>query len=186
MLGRIRAHLTYANVMATLAFFIAAGGGTAWAVNEWTGANIVDGSLTTADYKNNDIRSGDIRNFSLGNGDFLDGSVDSRVVTDNSLTGADIANNQLDDQDIAQGTFVNFNANIGTVAAHSCVDLPITGVGNSPNDHVLLTADYSSSQVGMIYSIKRTVDVYVTACNPTDTSINDGTTKLSLLLINGD
>jgi hypothetical protein len=47
------------NVMGLIAIFIALGG-TAYANNEWTGANIVDGSLTTFDYKNDDIRSVDL------------------------------------------------------------------------------------------------------------------------------
>ena len=44
------------NVTGLIAIFIALGG-TAYANNEWTGANIVDGSLTSFDYKNDDIRS---------------------------------------------------------------------------------------------------------------------------------
>ena len=39
------------NVIGLIAIFIALGG-TAYANNEWTGANIVDNSLTSADYKN--------------------------------------------------------------------------------------------------------------------------------------
>jgi hypothetical protein len=54
--------------MGALALFLVLSGGTAWAVNEWTGANIVDGSLATADYKNNDIRSVDVRNDSFAGG----------------------------------------------------------------------------------------------------------------------
>ena len=38
------------NVMGLIAIFIAIGG-IAYANNEWTGANIVDGSLTTFDYR---------------------------------------------------------------------------------------------------------------------------------------
>ena len=49
MIGWIRARVTYANVASTLALFIALGTGTAYAANEWTGANIVDQSLTAAD-----------------------------------------------------------------------------------------------------------------------------------------
>ena len=51
MLQRLRDRLTYANVMSTIAVVLAITGGTAYAMNEWTGANIVDGSLTTADVK---------------------------------------------------------------------------------------------------------------------------------------
>jgi hypothetical protein len=63
MSARIAAFIRQ-NVTGLIAIFIALGG-TAYANNEWTGANIVDGSLTTSDYKNNDIRSVDVLNGSL-------------------------------------------------------------------------------------------------------------------------
>jgi hypothetical protein len=59
MSARIAAFIRQ-NVTGLIAIFIALGG-VAYANNEWTGANIVDGSLTTDDYKNNDIRSADVR-----------------------------------------------------------------------------------------------------------------------------
>ena len=49
------------NLLGLIAIFIALAG-SAYAANEWTGDNIVDGSLTTADYKNNDVRSADLLN----------------------------------------------------------------------------------------------------------------------------
>ena len=73
MRGRIRTHLTYANVMATLAVFIALGG-VAYAGATITGSDVVDGSLTTADYRNNDIRSGDVRAEALTGADVADQS----------------------------------------------------------------------------------------------------------------
>jgi hypothetical protein len=47
------------NVTGLIAIFIALGG-TAYANNEWTGANIVDGSLTSVDYKNDNIKGLDV------------------------------------------------------------------------------------------------------------------------------
>jgi hypothetical protein len=52
------------NVTGLIAIFIALGG-TAYANNEWTGANIVDGSLTSVDYKNDNIRSVDVLDATL-------------------------------------------------------------------------------------------------------------------------
>jgi hypothetical protein len=63
MSARIAAFIRQ-NVTGLIAIFIALGG-TAYANNEWTGANIVDGSLTTFDYKNDDIRSADVRDGTL-------------------------------------------------------------------------------------------------------------------------
>ena len=75
MLSKFLAHVRR-QWMGALALFLVLTGGTAWAVDEWTGANIQDGTLTSADYRNNDIRSVDVRNATAGGG---------------GLTGADLA-----------------------------------------------------------------------------------------------
>jgi hypothetical protein len=64
------------NVTGLIAIFIALGG-TAYANNEWTGANIVDGSLTTFDYKNNDIRSADVHDATLKGADLAPNAIQS-------------------------------------------------------------------------------------------------------------
>jgi hypothetical protein len=73
---RIRSHLTYANVMATLAVFIALGGGTAVALN---GSNTV---------QSDDLGPG----AQVKAPDVADNAVNSADVTTESLTGADIKN----------------------------------------------------------------------------------------------
>ena len=155
MLARLRAHLTYANVASSIALFIALAGGTAWAVDEWTGANIQDGTLTTLDYKNNNIGSADVRNLNLN------------------------------DEDVAQGTFVNFSATIGQVVSGVCKLDPITGINaqgdhllltpntNDDNPYLDYTIEYSST---LESAMLRT-------CNYSDTTQNDGTTHFNLLVI---
>src|SRR3954454_12744760 len=54
-----RNHLTYANVTASVALFVALGGGAYAAATIRTG-NVVDGSLTGADIKNESLRSVDV------------------------------------------------------------------------------------------------------------------------------
>jgi hypothetical protein len=110
----IRAHLSYANVISTLCLFLLLTGGTAVALS---GSNTVftddiandtvpasggnpAGGLAAADLRpnavgtsevaNESLTNADVKNFSLGNGDFLTGSVDTRVATNNSLTGDDV------------------------------------------------------------------------------------------------
>jgi hypothetical protein len=75
MSTRIAAYMR-ANVLGLIAIFIALGG-VAYASNEWTGDNIVDGSLTTADYKNNDIRSGDLFDGTVKGVDLAAGAIPS-------------------------------------------------------------------------------------------------------------
>ena len=60
MFGKLRAHLTYANVMASIAVVLALTGGTAVAANLLTGRNIKNGSITGADIKNRSISTKDV------------------------------------------------------------------------------------------------------------------------------
>src|SRR4051794_36705748 len=72
MFSRLRARLTFANVTSVIALFFAVCGTSAYAINEWTGANIQDGTLTGADVKG------------------VNGTTSARG-TNGSLTGADIS-----------------------------------------------------------------------------------------------
>jgi hypothetical protein len=125
MFRKLRSRLTYANVTASLALFFALGGVAAYADNEFTGANIKDGSLTGADVfdntisgndiTNNSLTTTDIKDFSLGNGDFLTGSVDSRAATDNSLTGADIATQAVGSDEVANDSLTGADIDESTL-----------------------------------------------------------------------
>ena len=65
MIHRFRRHFTYANVMATLAVFIALGGSSYAAIN-LTGLDIRDGSLTSRDLKRNTLGGTRIKESRLG------------------------------------------------------------------------------------------------------------------------
>ena len=105
MLKNLRPRSAY-DVIALIALFVAVGTGGAYAANEWTGENIVDGSLTGADIRgqgrtstqtpidgsldNQDIKDGGIKIYDLATG-----SVNGERVVDNSLTGLDVAESTL-------------------------------------------------------------------------------------------
>ena len=72
MLIRLRRNLTYANVMATVAVFIALGG-SAYAAAKITGKNVKNGSLTGRDVKNNSLTGKDVKR--LGPADFKAGAL---------------------------------------------------------------------------------------------------------------
>jgi hypothetical protein len=65
VIDRLRRHFTYANVMATLAVFIALGGSSYAALN-LTGRDIKDGSLTHRELKRNTLGGTKIRESRLG------------------------------------------------------------------------------------------------------------------------
>ena len=83
VLGTLRRRLSYANVIATLALFIALGG-SSYAAIKVTGANVKDGSLTGKD----------VRDASLAGQDLKKDAVTSREVRDGSLLAADFAPGQ--------------------------------------------------------------------------------------------
>lgn len=72
MLERIQSRLTYANVMSTLALFVALGG-SSYAAITVTGRNVTNGSLTGVDIRDDSVRSRDVRG--LTGSDVLDGSL---------------------------------------------------------------------------------------------------------------
>src|SRR5215216_4485897 len=71
---RIRRSLSYANVMATVAVFVALGG-SSYAALTITGKNVKDSSLTGKDIKNSSLTTSDVRNGSLLSGDFKSGQL---------------------------------------------------------------------------------------------------------------
>lgn len=80
MLAKLRTRLTYANVVATLALFVALGG-SSYAAIRITGKNVPKDALTGADIReltgkdvrNNSLTGVDVKN--LGSGDVSDGSL---------------------------------------------------------------------------------------------------------------
>jgi hypothetical protein len=70
----MRQHLSYANVMATAAVFIALGG-SSYAAIKITGKNVKNGSLTGADIKNSTLGGSDIRAGAIKSGDVANGSL---------------------------------------------------------------------------------------------------------------
>jgi hypothetical protein len=86
--SKLGSHLTYANVMATVAVFIALGG-SSYAALKVTGRNVPKDALTGADIKN--LTGKDVRNNSLDGADVK------------NLTSADVANGRLLADDFAPG-----------------------------------------------------------------------------------
>ena len=74
MPARVRCRLSYANVIASLALFVALGG-TSYAALTITSKHVKNGSLTGADIKNSSIRGADVANGSLLSSDFGPGQL---------------------------------------------------------------------------------------------------------------
>ena len=87
MRRRIRPHLTYANVVATLALF-AALGGSSYAVTKVGSKDIRNNSVRSRDIRDNDLRTRDVRNHSLLLRDFKPGQVKSGARGPRGFRGA--------------------------------------------------------------------------------------------------
>jgi hypothetical protein len=86
VLTQLRSFLTYANVMATFAVFVALGG-TSYAVATGSidGREIRNNTVRSKDIRNNDVTTRDLKNNSAGGGD----------IRNDSLTGDDILESSL-------------------------------------------------------------------------------------------
>jgi hypothetical protein len=94
MRHKIRSRLTYANVMATVAVFLALGGAGAYATHETIFSDdIVDGEVKTVD-----LGTTAVTNAKLGNN-----SVRTGKVVDNNLLGADLLDGTVATADLANG-----------------------------------------------------------------------------------
>lgn len=93
MLGKLRPHLTYANVAATLALVIAVGGGSAWAAQKIRTRNIAYHAVTASKVNYNAITAAKVKN----------GSLSGRELRDSSVTTEDVRNGTLRSEDFGAG-----------------------------------------------------------------------------------
>ncbi len=94
MLRRIRSRLTYSNVVASMALFVALGGASYAAVklpkNSVGGAQIKKNAVSGAKVRNDSLGGWDVRNGTLRGGDVKNGSLTGADVKDGSLTAKDL------------------------------------------------------------------------------------------------
>jgi hypothetical protein len=131
MLASVASHLRH-NVVAYLALFIALGGTSAYAANQFTGADIVDSSLTGADIEDLSIHNHDIAK--------------------NSITGADVKDRELSRADYTSYSGVTVTvrgvsapANSGTPQATACMPITVDAPGVNVGDIGLVEAVMDST-----------------------------------------
>lgn len=84
MIRTFRNRLSYSNVVATVALFIALGG-TSYAVIRVDSGDVVDNSLRSGDLRNNSVRSTDVRDHTLRARDLKPNGLGGGVVKESSL-----------------------------------------------------------------------------------------------------
>jgi hypothetical protein len=84
VISGLRARLSYANVTATVALFVALGG-TSYAVLRVGSGEVVDNSLRSRDIRNDSLLSRDVRDWGLRARDLRSESLGTRVVKESAL-----------------------------------------------------------------------------------------------------
>jgi hypothetical protein len=106
VLHRLRPHLTYANVVATLCMFLLLGGTAAAVDGSLAGQNtvgsmdIINGEVLTADLGPNSVTSGKIADGEVKNADLGPNAAASNTIADAGVKGIDIANGQVTGADV--------------------------------------------------------------------------------------
>lgn len=100
MFRRIRAHLTYANVMSTIAVLFAIGGASAYAAshlpnNSVTSKTIKNGQVKTKDLQNNAVNSAKLANGAVTGPKIAAQAVDTGQLAPGAVTSGQIANNAV-------------------------------------------------------------------------------------------
>lgn len=111
MIEKLRGRLTYANVTATLALFLALSGGMAWAL------------------ANNSVKSRHIVNEQVKAVDVAPGAVTEQKLGDDSVTSAKVLGDSLDGTDLDEGTLriPNFTPAGSAPPAADCNELSEVG-----------------------------------------------------------
>ena len=141
MLDRIRRRLSFANVVASLALFVALGG-TGYAAVTITGLNVRDGSLTGRDIKNSSIASADVKNGSIVSADVRDGGLLAKDFKAGQLPagapGAPGVPGQRGEQGDAGGrgtarayAFVDSGGNVDETRSKGIADANVSALGNT-------------------------------------------------------
>jgi hypothetical protein len=127
-----RRHLTYSNVMSTLAVFLVLAGGTALAAglrrNSVNSRTVKDNSLLSADLKDGAAITGaDVADGSLDGSDVAPSSLKGADIGDGSISGADVADGSLGGAKLAKGAIGAANIAPKAVNSANIVDGSITG-----------------------------------------------------------
>ena len=93
-LAQLLSRLTFANVVAVLALFVALGG-SSYAALRVDSASIADNSIRSEDLRNNDVHGRDITKDTVRGTDVRDDDLQGRDVRDNTLSGHDVKESSL-------------------------------------------------------------------------------------------
>jgi hypothetical protein len=155
-MAALRRHLTYGNVVSTLALFFVLAGGSAFAAkalrhgvrtqrpNSVNSRKVKDNTLTGADfYDGAGVTGADLVGGSLGSADLANGSVGADQLSQNAVVGDKIADGSVDDSKLAAGSVLNEDIAQNTVEHATVAERSLTGadVADHSLTHVQIRED---------------------------------------------
>lgn len=149
MIKKIVARLSYANVISTLALFLALGG-TAYAAATIGSGAIIDNSIRSQDIRDGaGVRSADIVDNTIASGDIHDGAIASGDILDETIASNDVQDGAIATGDIQDGTIASEDIQDGTIAASDMASGVVTprlfGVFNGDDGSLARGQGISSS-----------------------------------------
>jgi trimeric autotransporter adhesin len=123
MFRRIRAHLTYANVMSTIAVVFAIGGASAYAAN-----HLANNSVTSKAIKNGQVKTKDLHNGAVTSAKIGKGAVTEGKLANGAVTGPKIANQAVGVGQIAPNAITNGQIANGAVSGSQIANGAVTTI----------------------------------------------------------
>ena len=153
MLSRLLRRPSHGIVVAYLALFVALGG-SAYAVNTISSADIVDGEVKSVDVGDSEIKSADVKDQSLTTfdvstflgADVVDGTLTGADVGDNSLAINDIGSESVGADEVLNNSLLSSDLSTDSAGGDEIASQSV-GADEVVNNS-LLSSDLSTSSVG--------------------------------------
>jgi hypothetical protein len=120
----VRERLTYANVVATLALFLALTGGAVWAADQITSQDIAKRAVRTQNLADNAVKSPQIKNNSVNSGDIRDQNITGEDIAENTIETSDLKDGAVKGGKVFDGSLTGADLQNGTVSPGKLALLP--------------------------------------------------------------
>lgn len=132
MLSRLRSTLTFSNLVAMVALFIALGGSSyaAWQVGS---EQIVDNSVRSRDLRDNDIRGRDIHTGAVRSADLRNNDIRGRDIHRGAVRSAELRNNDIRSEDIRTGAIAGGDVAADTLTGANLLESSLATVPSAAN-----------------------------------------------------
>jgi hypothetical protein len=133
----LQGKFTYANVMATIAVFIALGG------SAYAATQLKKNSVGTKQLKNGAVTEVKIKSAAITGGKIQDGAVSPGKLSGNAVTTSNITDRAITSSKLADGAVTDSKLGIGAIGAGKLAPHSVTGAEVAPNS--LSTSDLAGA-----------------------------------------